>query len=142
MSYPFDDRLGLVVVPGELSGPSGNVVIRLAVDTGATQTMINIGPLALMGYDPSLIPDRVQVTTGSGVEYAPQVSVTSMTALGQEREDFPVLAHTLPASARIDGQSYDIVSWRMNRIDGRSAKRAASHSSPSVWDGVNVQSSD
>ena len=103
MSQPFDDRLGLVVVPGELSGPTGSTVIRLAVDTGATQTMINVGPLALVGYDPSLVPDRVQVTTGSGVEYAPRVSIGRIRALGQVRENFSVLAHTLPASARIDG---------------------------------------
>ena len=103
MSYPYDDRLGLIVVPGELFGPSGSVVIRLAVDTGATQTMLNAGPLALVGYEPSLVPDRVQVTTGSGVEYAPRLRVSSMKALGQGREDFPVLAHTLPPSARIDG---------------------------------------
>ena len=78
-------------------------MIHLAVDTGATQTMINVGPLALVGYDPSLVPDRVQVTTGSGVEYAPRVSVRSIRALGQVRDEFSVLAHTLPASARIDG---------------------------------------
>lgn len=48
MSYPFDGRLGLIVVPGELSGPYGSVVIRLAVDTGATQSMINVGPLAIV----------------------------------------------------------------------------------------------
>ena len=35
--------------------------------------MINVGLLAFVGYGPSLAPDRVQVTTGSGVEYAPRV---------------------------------------------------------------------
>ena len=103
MSYPFDGRQGVIVVPSELSGPLGSVVIRLAVDTGATRTMVNVGPLALVGYDPSLVADRVQVTTGSGVEYAPVQPVRRIDALGQEREDFEVLAHTLPASARIDG---------------------------------------
>lgn len=103
MSQPFDAGRGLIVVPAELFGPSGSVVLHLAVDTGATQTMINVGLLAFAGYDPSLVPDRVQVTTGSGVEYAPRVPVERIEVLGQERRDFPVLAHTLPPSAQIDG---------------------------------------
>lgn len=103
MSQPFDAGRGLIVVPAELFGPSGSVVLHLAVDTGATQTMINVGLLTFAGYDPSLVPDRVQVTTGSGVEYAPRVPVERIEVLGQERRDFPVLAHTLPPSAQIDG---------------------------------------
>lgn len=78
-------------------------MLRLGLDTGATGTMINVAPLTTIGYDPSLAPDRVQVTTGSGVEYAPRLPVLRIKALGQERQDFPVLAHTLPPSASIDG---------------------------------------
>ena len=79
------------------------MVLRLAVDTGASQTMINVGLLVAVGYDPSLVPERVQVTTGSGVEYAPRVVVHRVKALGVERKGLPVLAHTLPPSAHIDG---------------------------------------
>lgn len=103
MRQAFDRSVGLVVVPAEVFGPSGSVVLRLAVDTGASQTMINVGLLVAVGYDPSLVPERVQVTTGSGVEYAPRVVVSRIKALGSERERLPVLAHTLPASAHIDG---------------------------------------
>lgn len=65
--------------------------------------MINVGPLAAIGYDPSLQSRRIQVTTGSGVEYAPRISVVRLRALGHERTNFPVLAHTLPPSTSIDG---------------------------------------
>jgi len=102
VSHSFDATRGVVVVPAELHGPAGSVVLHLAVDTGATQTMINVGLLAFAGYDPSLVPDRVQVTTGSGVEYAPRVPVERIQALVQERQQVPVLAHTLPPSAHID----------------------------------------
>lgn len=77
--------------------------MRLALDTGATGTLVNVGLLTTIGYDPSLAPDRVQVTTGSGVEYGPRLSMTRIQALGQERANFPVLGHTLPPSASIDG---------------------------------------
>lgn len=103
MRQAFDPSFGLVVVPAEVYGPSGSMVLRLAVDTGASHTMMNVGLLVAVGYDPSLVPERVQVTTGSGVEYAPQVAVERIKALGSERVAFPVLGHTLPPSARIDG---------------------------------------
>lgn len=103
MNYRFNAQRGLIVVQSEIQGPSGSIVLRLALDTGATGTMINVAPLTTIGYDPSLAPDRVQVTTGSGVEYAPRLPVLGIKALGQERQDFPVLAHTLPPSASIDG---------------------------------------
>ena len=56
-----------------------------------------------MGYDPSLAVARVQVTTGSGVEYVPRIEASRIKVLGQERVAFPVLSHTLPPSAGIDG---------------------------------------
>jgi predicted aspartyl protease len=103
VNYPFNPEHGLIVVQAEVFGPSGSIVLRLALDTGATGTMMNVAPLAAIGYDPSLAPDRVQVTTGSSVEFAPRVSVARISALGQKRTDFPVLAHTLPPSASVDG---------------------------------------
>lgn len=65
--------------------------------------MINVGHLIAIGYDPSMAPDRVQVTTGSGVEFVPRIQVSRLHALGRERAAFPVLSHTLPPSAGIDG---------------------------------------
>lgn len=103
MSFPFDSQQGLVIIRTELWGPAGSIVLRLALDTGATGTVVNIGMLVTIGYDPALAPDRIQITTGSGVEFAPRVTLNKITALGQERTDFPVLGHTLPPSAGIDG---------------------------------------
>jgi len=103
MSFPFDSQQGLIIVRAELWGPAGSIVLRLALDTGATGTVMNIGMLVTIGYDPALVPDRIQVTTGSGVEFVPRVTLDKITALGQECTDFPVLGHTLPPSAGIDG---------------------------------------
>jgi hypothetical protein len=50
--------------------------------------------LVAVGYDPALAPDRLQVTTGSGVEFSPRITLRKIAALGQERSDFPVLGHT------------------------------------------------
>ena len=103
MSFPFDPQQGLVVVRAELWGPLGSAVLRLALDTGATSTVVNAGMLVALGYDPALAPDRVQVTTGSGVEFAPRVTLRRLLALGVDHTDFHVLGHTLPPSAGVDG---------------------------------------
>jgi predicted aspartyl protease len=92
----FNAKRGLIIIRAELFGPSGSIVLRLTLDTGATGTMVNVGLLTAIGYDPSLTPDRVEVTTGSGVVYAPRLEVSRIKALGQERAYFPVLAHTFP----------------------------------------------
>ena len=83
-------------------GRVGSAVLRLALDTGATGSVVNVGMLVAIGYDPALVPDRVQVTTGSGVEFVPRVRLDRILALGQERTGFPVLGHTLPPSAGVD----------------------------------------
>ena len=41
--------------------------------------------------------------TGSGVEYAARVTLSRIRGLEQERVDFPVLGHTLPPGAGVDG---------------------------------------
>ena len=103
MSFPFAPQQGLVIVRAELWGPSGSAVLRLALDTGATGTVVNVGMMVSVGYDPALVPNRIQVTTGSGVEFVPRVVLDKLKALGQERIGFPVLCHTLPPGASVDG---------------------------------------
>jgi predicted aspartyl protease len=99
----FNPAKGLIIVPVEVRGAAGSGILRLALDTGATGTLVNLAPLISLGYDPSLAPERVQVTTGSGVEFAPRLPIVKIAALGCTRENFPVLAHTLPPSAGVDG---------------------------------------
>jgi hypothetical protein len=59
MSFSFDPQQGLIIVQAELEGPSGSAVLRLALDTGATDTLINAGMPVSVGYDPALAPDRL-----------------------------------------------------------------------------------
>ena len=77
MSFPFDPKRGLIIVPTEVWGLTGSAVLCFALDTGATGTIINVGLLVAIGYDPALAADRIQITTGSGVEFVPRVIVRS-----------------------------------------------------------------
>jgi len=103
MNHAFDPARGLIVVRAELHGPSADVGLNLALDTGASQTMVNVLPLTLAGYLPGAATEHVEITTGSGVVYAPRIPVLRVSALGHEQAEFPVLTHTLPPSAGIDG---------------------------------------
>jgi len=103
VSFAFDPHQGLVIVHAEIWGPSSSAVLSLALDTGATFTLVSQGRLMQLGYDPAVAPNRFQVSTASGVEFAPRLTVTKIAALGREQSDFPVLCHTLPASVRVDG---------------------------------------
>lgn len=103
MSYSFNPQQGLVIVQAKVTGPAAIAVLRLALDTGATKTLINTAPLVALGYDPALAPVRTQITTGSGVEFVPQISLDELDALGAVRQGFPILCHTLPPSATVDG---------------------------------------
>ena len=103
MTFPFDPHQGLIVVQTELNGPSGRAMLRLALDTGATTTLVNAAMLVSVGYDPALTTERSEVTTGSGVEFAPIVEVSRIIAIGEERARLPILCHTLPPTAGVDG---------------------------------------
>lgn len=121
MSVPFDAQQGLIIVRAAVEGPAGTAVLRLALDTGATGTLINVGMLVALGYDPALVSERIQVTTGSSVEFVPRITLSKMAALGQERTHFPVLCHTLPPSAGLDGLlGLDFVRGQTLTIDFRS----------------------
>ena len=121
MSVPFDAQQGLVIVRATVEGPAGTGILRLALDTGATGTLINVGMLVVLGYDPALVSERIQVTTGSSIEFVPHLTLSKIAALGQERTHFPVLCHTLPPSAGIDGLlGLDFVRGQTLTVDFRS----------------------
>lgn len=65
--------------------------------------MVNWDLLVLIGYDPGAVERRVQITTGSGVEYVPRIPVRRIESLHTLREDFPLLCHTLPPTSMVDG---------------------------------------
>lgn len=103
MSFHFEPESGPILVRSVLVGPSGHALVRLALDTGATRTLVNTGLLVSIGFDPGLSPERIQVSTGSGIEFVSRVRLQRITALGRQRTDFAVLAHTLPPSTGVDG---------------------------------------
>ncbi|HZY90066.1 MAG TPA: aspartyl protease family protein [Gemmataceae bacterium] len=123
MTTPFDPTQGLIVVSAVVEGPAGRVLTHLALDTGATDTAIGAARLQAAGYDPAAAPQQVQVITASGVEHVPLLTVARLTALGKDRNAFPVLGLTLPAATSVEGVlGLDFLRGRALNIDFRTGQ--------------------
>ena len=94
---------GPIVLQARATGPSRSRDLRLILDTGATSTLIHLPVLITLGFDPDRDGRPVRVTTASSVELATKLTLTRLFALGQNRIGFPVIAHTLPDGATVDG---------------------------------------
>ena len=103
MRFSFNPKEGPILILTKIWGPEGDTVVHLALDTGATTTVINWDILILLGYDVAVVPDRRKLVTASGIEFAPQISIDKMSALGEEQKKFPLICHTLPASSGVNG---------------------------------------
>lgn len=74
MKHVVNLATGLVVVPCRLCGPRADIVVDLALDTGATFTLISWTVAIALGYDPVAASGRLRIITGSGSEYCPRVT--------------------------------------------------------------------
>lgn len=84
-------------------GPQGHTRLLLALDTGASRTVI--APLVLEAVGCAVSNDAagLMVATGSRREFMPLVQVSKLTALGHSVENLSVLGHQLPAGMAVHG---------------------------------------
>ena len=120
MTESFDAEHGLVIVRALLWGPTSNAVARLALDTGASRTLINTRFLLAMGYQRDRTEDQIQFTTGSGIELVETVRISQVRVLGKTITNFSVLSHNLPPTAAVDGLlGLDLLRRRRLTLDFR-----------------------
>jgi predicted aspartyl protease len=79
------------------------MAFSFALDTGAISSVMRWESLVDLGYDPAACPGRSKITTASGTVWVPRLVVDRVDALDTSRAAFPMLAHTLPRSIRVDG---------------------------------------
>jgi predicted aspartyl protease len=103
MSVRFAPHEELIYLRAKVFGTKGRSSLRLALDTGASSTMINRRILRRLGYELSAGAEGVGIITGSRVELASPITVSRFSALRQQRRNFPVLAYDMPPEAGIDG---------------------------------------
>ena len=75
--------------------------ILVALDTGASTTMIPPEVATDLGYD--LSNPSEQMITASGIVLTKRITVRTLTAVGETVEDIDVVCHDLPEGSIIEG---------------------------------------
>ena len=77
--------------------------IKMALDTGATYTMIPWKTAEILGLAPELSKERIEIITASGVEKTPLVTLKSIVVLEKRIEGVKAVVHDLPPKSYVDG---------------------------------------
>lgn len=93
----------LLLVYAILTGPKGRTMLRLALDTGASYTMLPPEKLALVGYAPHAATKTIEILTASGTEWTPVVTIGSLRFLSCEAKYLEVVSHALPPTSPVEG---------------------------------------
>ncbi len=75
----------------------------MAVDTGATYTMIPIEAAIAIGCYPLSSQRKIEITTGSSIEYVPLIFVPKFRVFGIEIKNMEVVCHNLPPQSPVEG---------------------------------------
>ncbi|HQU81513.1 MAG TPA: retropepsin-like aspartic protease [Pyrinomonadaceae bacterium] len=103
MKFKFKADYGLVYVRVKVGFADKEFILNLALDTGASGTIISAKKLREVGYDLDNPEDEIYITTGSGLIFVPKITIEKLTALGKEVSDFVVIAHDFPPTSSVDG---------------------------------------
>lgn len=104
LKYRFNPRTPIIVLEVLLEGQGKTKQkIKVALDTGATYMMIPWRTAELLGLKPEVIKEKIELTTASGDELAPLVTIKSVTFLGEKIPNVKAVVHTLPQKSKVDG---------------------------------------
>lgn len=104
VEFRFDPDAPVIVLTPTITGRNGvKKKISMALDTGATYTMIPWEMAEVLGYEPGLSKERTDMITASGVETVPLLSLESISVLGKTVKGIEVVVHNLPQRSYVDG---------------------------------------
>lgn len=75
----------------------------MAVDTGATYTIIPTETAIAIGVNPLSSTRKLDIMTGSGIEYVSLITLPKFRALGVEVKKMQVVCHNLPPQSPVEG---------------------------------------
>lgn len=100
----FDPRSNIILVEVRIEGKEKRwTSLQMALDTGASLTVIPWSAAEMLGLDPARSRRRMRFMTGSGMEAAPVLTVDAIEILGIRVKQVPVLCHDLPQRSLVDG---------------------------------------
>ena len=101
--YPLRYESGLLLAHVRLGGLAGERLLRLALDTGATITMIPPSAALAIGLHPENSKVVREILTASGKEHIPIVVVLRLQIFEKTIRRISVACHDLPPESMIDG---------------------------------------
>lgn len=99
----FDPSQDLIYLSARIFGPLGSEYAHLALDTGATYTMIRSQVLMAIGYDLDSISPHASIVTATRTEQVKALVVEKIQAIDQTLENFSIICHDLPEESGVDG---------------------------------------
>ena len=86
-----------------MGGPRTWRSVKVAVDTGATYTMLPPDLLMDVGYDPTKATQRLELSTANGLVMVPLLRVRIVKCLGLALKDIAIVAHHVPPESPVEG---------------------------------------
>lgn len=101
--FRLDTTHGIILCKVKLANNKRYIIAKLAVDTGASFTMISIETALAIAIDPSKSTRHIEITTANGVVFAPIIKVQSFKCFGIEVKNMDVVCHNLPPESPVEG---------------------------------------
>lgn len=94
---------GIISLYVEFQGPTTKRIIKMALDTGATFTMIPPEIAMDIGYDPTISKKRIEISTASGLIIVPIIRIKTASCFGTKVKNIEVVCHNLPPESPVEG---------------------------------------
>ncbi|KPK96993.1 MAG: hypothetical protein AMJ95_11400 [Omnitrophica WOR_2 bacterium SM23_72] len=98
-SYPQ----GLILCRAKICGKGKPVLLKMAIDTGSTKTIIPPEAALSIGINPAHSKRTTEITTGSGTVMCPVVTIPKFSCLGITCKKLDVVCHNLPPESPVEG---------------------------------------
>lgn len=101
---PIQIPEGIISLYAQIAGSKAKRTIKLALDTGASFTMLPPEKITITGHKiPTSQEKTIRIFTASGIEYVPIISISALTCLGITVRNIDVVCHNLPPESPIEG---------------------------------------
>ena len=101
--FKLTSEKGLIICYAKISGKGKPILLKMALDTGTTKTIIP--PMAALGIgiNPIHSQEITEIITGSGTEICPIVSIPKFSCLGFTVKKLDIACHALPNESPVEG---------------------------------------
>lgn len=101
--FKLDANLGIILCHAEIGGSARPIFLKLALDTGATYTILPFEAVKAAGINPFQTGKQIEIVMGGGTVLAPLVHLPSFKAFGYEVKKLQVVCHNLPPESSVEG---------------------------------------